>query len=246
MTNPDPTSGGPAPIDHFDRLTRVLRGLRSVVAPAQIVRVIADEGLTPLGAQGAALAVPGTTTRLVVHVAGPASRDDVAAIGLFDPGDRGPLAAAVIEPLNRWFPGADDARRAYPALPADATQAGAVLSLVSDEHPIGALAVAFAEPRRLSSAERMYLLALADAAAVALVGCTSTIALHDAGLAAEGGSSVAFTRRVLTQQFGISRKVAAVVERHRLVGATRQDLVSIVDDIDTFSRSLRRRLDEGS
>ena len=245
MTRTDPASTDPTPIDHFDRLTRVLRGLRSVVAPAQIVRVIADEGLTPLGAQGAALAVPGTTTRLVVHVAGPASRDDVAAIGLFDPGDRSPLAAAVIEPLNRWFPGADDARRAYPSLPADTTQSGAVVSLVSDDHPIGALAVAFAEPRRLSGVERAYLLALADAAAVALVGCTSTIALHEAGLAAEGGSSVAFTRRVLTQQFGISRKVVAVIERHRLVGETRQDLVAIVDDIDTFSTSLRKRLDEG-
>jgi hypothetical protein len=242
-TNPNPSE--PVPIDHFDRLARVLRGLRSVVAPAQIVRVIADEGLTPLGAQGAALAIPGTTTRLVVHVAGPASRDDVAAIGLFDPGDRCPLAAAVIEPLNRWFPGADDARRAYPALPADAVQSGAVLSLVSDDHTIGAIAVAFAEPRRLSATERAYLLALADAAAVALVGCTSTVALHEASLAAEGGSSVAFTRRVLTQQFGISRKVAAVVERHHLSGEARQDLASIVDDIDTFSRSLRKRLDEG-
>ena len=63
------TSLEPTPLDHFDRLAHVLRGLRSVVAPAQVVRVIADEGLTPLGAQGAALAVPGTTTRLVVHVA---------------------------------------------------------------------------------------------------------------------------------------------------------------------------------
>jgi hypothetical protein len=238
------TSLEPTPLDHFDRLARVLRGLRSVVAPAQIVRVIADEGLSPFGAQGVALAIPGATTRLVVHVAGPASRDDVAAIGLFDPGDRGPLAAAVIEPLNRWFPGTNDARRAYPALPADATQSGAVLSLVSDDHTIGAIAVAFTEPRRLSATERAYLLALADAAAVALVGCTSTVALHEAGLAAEGGSSVAFTRRVLTQQFGISRKVAAVIERHRLSGEARQDLVSVIDDIDTFSTSLRKRFDE--
>ena len=72
------TSLEPTPLDHFDRLAHVLRGLRSVVAPAQVVRVIADEGLTPLGAQGAALAVPGTTTRLIVHVAGPASRMSVA------------------------------------------------------------------------------------------------------------------------------------------------------------------------
>jgi hypothetical protein len=49
---------------------------------------------------------------------------------------------------------------------------------------------------------------------------------------------------VLTQQFGISRKVAAVVERHHLSGQARQDLISVIDDLDTFSTSLRKRLDE--
>lgn len=238
-----PTPEPPTP-DTFDRLARVVRGLRTVVAPAQIIRVLADEGLAGMGALGAALGVRGTTGQVVVHVAGPALRDDLLAIGLFDAGDSGPIAAAIAEPRDRWFATAADARRGYPSLPSTADEAGAVLSLVTDEQSIGAVAVAFAQPRRLSDAERAYLRALADAATLALAACSPATAAPKNAAAKSTTLPMAVTRRVLTRLFAVTHTLASIIERHRLAGDVRQELVSLIDEVDAFSASLRKQVDE--
>lgn len=238
---PTPT---PPSIDPFDRLARVVRELRTVVAPAQIIRVVADAGLDGMGALGAALGVTSSGGQVVVHVAGPALRDELTSIALFAPGRDGPIAAAIAEPKDRWFATAAEARRGFPSLPGTAGEAGAVLSLVTDEHSIGAIAVAFAQPRRLSADERAYLQAVAGAATLALGACGHVGTTSKPATEKGTTPSMAITRRVLTRLFAVTHSLASTIERHRLTGDVRQELVSLIDEVDAFSASLRKQVDE--
>lgn len=246
MSPPTSTSSAGSGVpDAFAHLTAVLRGLTSALVPAQIVEVITDRALAPLGATGVALAAPGARGELVVHLAGGLPREELSAIWLFTDDAEAPLAVAAREPSEHWFATSTEARRAFPALPATIRGSGVVVSLVADTEVIGALSVYFAEPRALSVGERAFVQGVADAAAVALLGCLSMIGAPSGRTAAGETASISFVRRVLTRQFGVARSLAAVVDRHRLTGELRQDVVSVIDDLDDFGRSLRRRIDEG-
>jgi hypothetical protein len=241
-SSPAPGSAVPDPFGH---LANVLRGLTSALVPAQIVEVVAERGLGALGATGAALAISSVDGTLAVHVAGSGPRDELTSIWLFDPDRDGPLATSATEPSTLWFASPIEARRTFPGLPTAIRGSGVVLSLVADGEVIGALGVYFAEPRALSADERDYLEGLANAAAVALLGCLSMIGAPSRRTGAGETASISFVRRVLTRQFGVSRSLAAVIDRHRLSGDLRQDVVSVIDDLDDFGRSLRKRIDEG-
>lgn len=237
-----PAPGSPVP-DAFGHLAAVLRGLTSALVPAQVVEVITERGLGALGAMGAALAISNVDGSLVVHVAGDRLHDELASIWLFDADREGPLAVAANEPSTYWFASPTEARRAFPGLATTIRGSGVALSLVADGEVIGALGVYFTEPRLLSVDERDYLEGLASATAVALLGCLSMIGAPSRRTAAGETASISFVRRVLTRQFGVSRSLAALIDRHRLGGDLRQDVVAVIDDLDDFGRLLRKRID---
>ena len=155
--------------DRLARLQRVTGAFSAALTPADVARVLFDEGLPAVGAGGAAVLVPSAAgTLAVAHAARPAEAGHAAvAAGGGLPAAIAfrtlrPVWAAAPAEIDALGPQAADARRA------SGEEACAAIPMVVDGRPTGVVSMTWRRPRALDGEEQRFVAALVDQCAQAL------------------------------------------------------------------------------
>ncbi len=159
-------------VDQLARLAMVCRALTESLRPSDVIDIVVRQGMAGLGAEGGVLAlVHPDGTVVPVETVG-YSRDALAAFARMSVEDDLPLTVAARDREPVWVASRDEAERRFPSLLGPAvsgSQAWAAIPLVANGLLIGCLGVSFLEPREFSEPDRLFIRALGDECALALV-----------------------------------------------------------------------------
>lgn len=229
--------------DDLPDLLLLVQALLTSFTPAQVAGAIGN-ALEPLGIAAATLVVldvaGGSTAHPVLPLRSTGSGERDTNVTLFATGPGTPVAAALDAAGEAWFVTPQEIAEQFPATAPGSDHSGMVLSLTSGGETIGALAVAFDGAHRCTDVEQHFVRTVAGTASLALVASWATAPQAVASI-----DDVPIARRMLTHQFAVRRDLTALLERHRLGRDARQDVVAVVDRVDHFSESLRKRLTTG-
>jgi len=179
-----------------------LYGAAVGLAAASSIAAVGDALLPPaiaaLGAAGGLLAVAGhgDGEQAATVQAGVLAPELVAAFRGEVPGQASPLADALAAPDPLWLGSPEELAGRYPALARGEPAAWAIAPLHAGGAPLGALALAFADPQAFAPKDRLFLLTMAAQAAAALSRLRQAEAMqrHGARLQALAEASQAFSQ----------------------------------------------------
>lgn len=147
-------------------LQRLSAGLVSATTPAQVVRIVFEQAMRALEADGGSLGVL-SADRSEIEVEFVGLPEDVAeTFAQISSDDDLPAAACVREGEAAWYSSLEELRAHHPQsaemLEATGYQAVAFLPLKTEGDTIGFLSARFREPRRLSTDERAFAETIAE------------------------------------------------------------------------------------
>jgi serine phosphatase RsbU (regulator of sigma subunit) len=155
-------------VERISRLQRATAALTGALSPSDVGQATVAQAMEALGADGGSLGLVDDGEVVLVHDHGyePGAADRWRR---FPIDGRDPVSTALMRPTPLWLEQRGD-WAPWPALAStiDRFQALAVVPLIAADRVLGAIALSFAAPRALDTAERNFLLALADLAAQAL------------------------------------------------------------------------------
>ncbi len=154
----------------FVRIALVTRSVTGGIDPAALIRLVVDEALADLDADGGVFAVLRDGGMVDLTATAGYDVDVLDRFGSLVLDRVHPLPAAVRDGVSVWVPSLDEAALRFPALltAASGSQAWAAIPLVAHGNVFGACCVSFSEPRAFTDAERLFLRALTDLCALAL------------------------------------------------------------------------------
>jgi PAS domain S-box-containing protein len=163
------TSSG---VDQLARLAMVSRALTESLRPSEVIDIVVRQGMAGLGAEGGVLALVHPDGAVVPVETVGYSEGAVAAFPRMSVHDDLPLTVAARDRQPVWVASRDEAERRFPSLlgpAASGSQAWAAIPLLADGSLIGCLGVSFLQPREFSEPERLFMGALGDQCALALI-----------------------------------------------------------------------------
>jgi PAS domain S-box-containing protein len=163
------TSSG---VDQLARLAMVSHALTGSLRPSEVIDIVVRQGMAGLGAEGGVLALVHPDGAVVPVETVGYSEDAVAAFPRMSVHDDLPLTVAARDRQSVWVGSRSEAERRFPLLvgsAASGSQAWVAIPLVADGSLIGCLGVSFLRPREFSESERLFIGALGDQCALALV-----------------------------------------------------------------------------
>jgi PAS domain S-box-containing protein len=149
-------------------LQAVTGHLATALTPADIVKVVLEEGLASLGAKAGTIAVPEGEAMKLLGAQG-YSDEVIRHYQRFPVESDVPLAEAFRTGTPLWLRSMQDFVERYDRLPSvNDYQAWATVPLKVNQQVLGGLGLAYSEPQRFDESERSFILTLADLCAQAL------------------------------------------------------------------------------
>lgn len=157
-------------VETLARLSLVTHALTGELSPAELVDIVVRQEMAELDANGGLVALLGADAELVPLATFGYSTTVMDGIGRLTADRDLPLVVAARDRQPIFISTRADGEARFPELAgvAPASQAWAAVPLIANGLVIGALGVSFVTPRPFTEAERLFVRALADVAALAV------------------------------------------------------------------------------
>lgn len=160
-------------LDQFQRLVMVAGALTGDIEPEQVVEIVASQAMAGTHASGAGLyLLDGDIVHLATAVGSTrASIRPVIGRGVGRLDTPLPGCAAIKRREALWFASREQGIAEYPQMAGSSTRTRgwAFVPLLNADEPFGSLSLSFDAPPRFDPADRQFIVALADLAALALL-----------------------------------------------------------------------------